>query len=251
MKIKNPINWHSIILLLKYELQTTLPSLKKGMLGLLIAYIFIYIFSVWSEDPQFFNHQVSLYSLIIIGSLLIRRTNETLFTKGKTYSALMLPSSNAEKVASKAIITFLFAMLFLPLLNFLFTLFAGIICEAALHLAINVFNPFRYEYLLFINVFLFAVPFLLLIITYCKKYSIGRILVFIGLAVLTVFIIWYINEFFTYQFHPYDAHPIFISIVQFFKQHPSIYDFLIYYQWLVSVPVLWVLYYKEFKKMEA
>ncbi|MDD4029647.1 MAG: hypothetical protein PHX86_08090 [Caldisericia bacterium] len=251
MKTINRINWRNIIFLLKHEFQATLPSLKKGMLGLLILYIFLYIFSVVREDPQFFTHQVNLYSLIIIGRLLVRRTNESLFTKGKTYSDLMLPSSNAEKVVSKAIITFLFAMLFLPLFTFLFTLFAGIISEATLHLAINVFNPFRYEYLLFINVFLCAVPFLLLIITYCKKYSLGRILVFTGLAFFTILIIWYTNEFFTFQFHPYDAHPIFISIVQFFKQHPGVYNFFTYYQWLVSVPVLWVLYYKEFKKMEA
>mgnify|MGYP000474673347 CR=1 FL=1 len=251
MKAKNQINWNNIFYLLKYEFQNIFPSLKKAMIFLVIFYILIYIASIYQETSNAFFNQACFCSLIIIGSMLIRDAYKTLFSREKAYFGLMLPSSNTEKVLSKVIVNLLLVALFFPLFNVLFTLVCGLICTGIFNVSLRIFNPFQLGYLGYINSFLFFVPFILLISIYCKKYTLGRILTFIGLSFLLVFIIWYTKEFVSSLTIPAYVNTNFLKIFGFAENHPNVSNFLSYYQWIVSVPLLWSLYYLELKKMEV
>ncbi len=239
-------------LTLRYDIHNVIPSLKIIFICLTIFFSFIYTVTLWAEDTIILQHLLSWITLYVCGIPLVVILFKEVFSTPKNYSYLTIPASNSEKILSKIIVSTLFIILTTVLFNVVFSLIAVMICEPILKLSFGIFTPFTKNY--------FGGPcsvlnknfLVLLISSYYKKYTRGKVIFYIGIALILLLLIWYSNEMCKMPFgqnHPLSLH--FTSIGNFTKTHPAFTNLFKYYQWVVFAPLFWTLYYQEFKKLEV
>lgn len=243
---------NKMTLLLKDDIQNFSQPLKIVVLCSTIFFSYMYIMALWSEETEILQHLLAWFTLYFCGILLVTTTFKEIFSTPKNYTYLTIPASNAEKILSKIILSTAFCILFSIVFNVVFTLIAASICEPILKLSFGVFTPFTQNYFLSIGIYLTLIPLILLVSSYYKKYTRGKILFYLGVAVILLLVIWHFNETFNMPFGlSYPISPYVTNFRSITMPYSGFTNVVKYYQWIVFAPLFWLLFYREFKKMEA